>query len=364
MDISTFPPETSLDLLETCVENLRNSLPPTWTVRTTGGSNEPSSRRPDALLEVVAPNGDRATLVVETKRLVERRDVLPILEQVRAYSSPMTSHALIVSRYLSPSVRDAIAEARASYVDATGNVRLDLEQPSIFVAERGLDRDPWRIRQGRPRGTLKGSPASRIIRTLVDADRVWSVRDLITESGVSTGATYRVLDFLQQEGLVNRNELGRFEVPNWRALLEAWSRDYGFIRSNKSVSYVDPRGLAHFKQNIAGTRDFRWAVTGSVAAEEWAPYAPARLAMVYVESVTRAVAVWGLTRADSGANVILAEPESDVAFRRSSKLGSTPLPLAAPSQVAVDLLTGPGRNPSEGMELLDWMERNESRWRD
>lgn len=33
------------------------------------------------------------------------------------------------------------------------------------------------------------------------------------------------------------------------------------------------------------------------------------------------------------------------------------------SQVAVDLLTGPGRNPAEGQALLDWMEINERAWR-
>jgi hypothetical protein len=37
--------------------------------------------------------------------------------------------------------------------------------------------------------------------------------------------------------------------------------------------------------------------------------------------------------------------------------------IAAVSQVAVDLLTGPGRNPSEATALLDWMTANESAWR-
>ncbi len=36
---------------------------------------------------------------------------------------------------------------------------------------------------------------------------------------------------------------------------------------------------------------------------------------------------------------------------------------AALSQVAVDLLTGPGRNPAEGQALLDWMETDERTWR-
>ena len=36
---------------------------------------------------------------------------------------------------------------------------------------------------------------------------------------------------------------------------------------------------------------------------------------------------------------------------------------ATPSQVAVDLLTSPGRSPQEGEALITWMEANEERWR-
>jgi hypothetical protein len=35
----------------------------------------------------------------------------------------------------------------------------------------------------------------------------------------------------------------------------------------------------------------------------------------------------------------------------------------APSQAVADLLTGPGRNPSEAEALLDWMRKNEDAWR-
>ena len=30
---------------------------------------------------------------------------------------------------------------------------------------------------------------------------------------------------------------------------------------------------------------------------------------------------------------------------------------------AVDLMTGPGRNPAEAEELLGWLQRNEQSWR-
>jgi hypothetical protein len=106
----------------------------------------------------------------------------------------------------------------------------------------------------------------------------------------------------------------------------------------------------------------RYAISGTLAAEEWAAYAPARLAMMYVADTETAAVLWGLRPADAGANVILAEPEFDVVFERSIT-NKEELVVAAPSQVAVDLMTGPGRSPNEAEELLEWMKRNEQSWR-
>jgi hypothetical protein len=36
---------------------------------------------------------------------------------------------------------------------------------------------------------------------------------------------------------------------------------------------------------------------------------------------------------------------------------------AAPIQAAIDLLTSPGRGPTEGEELVTWMQANEEVWR-
>jgi len=63
---------------------------------------------------------------------------------------------------------------------------------------------------------------------------------------------------------------------------------------------------------------------------------------------------------DSGANVLLIEPFDKVVFERTMRFGE--LVTVAPSQVAVDLLTGPGREPSEGEELLRWMKENVDAW--
>jgi hypothetical protein len=84
--------------------------------------------------------------------------------------------------------------------------------------------------------------------------------------------------------------------------------------------------------------------------------------MVYAEDARVAAQTWDLRPADAGANVVLAEPEFDVVFERALT-NSVGVSVAAPTQVAVDLMTGPGRNPAEAEELLSWMRDNESSWR-
>jgi hypothetical protein len=358
MELSETEPDNLNELSRVCLGKLRDRLPEGWALEERSAAEAGDG----TLIAVTAPSGDTATMIVETKMSMERRDVASTLDKLNDYRGRAGTIALVMSRYLSPSVRDALAERSASYIDATGNMRIQIVDPVVYISDRGLDNDPWRNRIGRPRGTLKGIPASRIIRGLVDVDRSWTVRQLVDETKVSTGATYRVLQYLQEEDLVGKDETGRYAAKAWRPLIEAWRKDYSFQGSNRTMSFLDPRGLSNLSDQARSTESFEWAFTGSAAASEWTEYAPTRTGLVYVENISIAAAAWGLRPATTGANVILAEPESDVAFRGAS-LSRTGLKIAAPPQVAVDLLTSPGRNPAEGVELLNWMEQNERLWR-
>jgi urease beta subunit len=102
-------------------------------------------------------------------------------------------------------------------------------------------------------------------------------------------------------------------------------------------------------------------LSGSLAIENAIAYASARLGMVYVDQAPDAIERLDLRPVDSGANVLLAATNYNVVFERSQAAAG--VRLAAKSQVAVDLLTAPGRGPSEAQALLDWMSTNESSWR-
>ena len=83
--------------------------------------------------------------------------------------------------------------------------------------------------------------------------------------------------------------------------------------------------------------------------------------MLDADDIETAVRQLDLREVDSGANVLLAEPFDPVVYERTTKRDG--LVVAAPTQIAADLLTGSGRMPSEGHEILAWMKANERDWR-
>jgi len=334
------------------------SGPDAWTA---APSSDVRDRGVDAIIKLTAPDGTVVTLVLECKRALLTRDLPALREQLKSATKAIapTAVPVVVSRYLSPSVRNWLDDGGLSYLDVTGNLRLTSTQPALFIRDRGADRDPWR-KPGRPRGTLKGVPAARVVRALVDFFPPVSAPALVQRARSSTGATYRVLEFLDEEALITRSGRG-VESVMWRQLIERWSEDYGFQQSNSVSGYVQPRGISALVNQLPQAKTLTYVVTGSLAAQRLAPYAPPRLATLYVDDPVVSADVLGLRAVETGANVLLAVPKSDMVFDRSALAGG--VKYAAPSQVAVDLLTGPGRAPSEAQELLDWMEENEPAWR-
>jgi hypothetical protein len=84
--------------------------------------------------------------------------------------------------------------------------------------------------------------------------------------------------------------------------------------------------------------------------------------MAYSDNPITAAEDLKLLPSDSGANVILLRPFDTVVWRRDIWIDD--IRYVAPSQAAVDCLTGNGRMPAEGEALINWMTENESEWRD
>lgn len=358
--MATSDAPTAAEVARIVAASVRDRLPLGWTATETL-EPERGSLRPDLEINLEAPDGRTARLVIEIKQVLERRDIGRIVEQSRSMTTSPTDVPVVSARYLSTSVREALAEQGLSFVDATGNIRIVVDRPAVFISDRGEDRDPWRM--GRPRGTLKGEPAARVARALLDYGRDWTVRELMAASGSSSGAAYRVLEYLEREELVVKEDK-RYRVTDWERLLRAWSADASFQTTTRVMAFIEPRGVDYFLGKLTQETKFPVAVTGSMAAKEWATYAPAKAAYVYVSSIQEAAEQWALRPNAAAPNVILLEPKTvgDVPFVNTVR-SQAGYPVAAPPQVAADLLNGPGREPAEGEYLIEWMKSNEERWR-
>lgn len=362
MTTSLPPLDREVDVLRLVNALIEERLPRDWLVEPNLNSTA-GPGRVDALIKLVSPEGDDATLIVEVKKNFVTRDLQKLVAQLRSYTSDAGEKPLIpllIARYLPPSTQAWLTDQDVPYADATGNIRISLDRPALFLRDVGASKDPWRG-PGRPRGTLIGEPPARVVRALVDFEPPFSVPQLVAMSGASNGATYRVVEFLQEQALIERAPRGPIEIVRWRKVLERWGKDYGFLRSNTVRRYLQPRGLPALMAGLVAVQDVRYAVTGSLAAQKWAPYAPPRSAMIYADDPDRLAAELDLREIDTGANVLIATSTFDVVFERTQSFDD--VTIVAPSQAFVDLMTGPGRNPAEAQALVEWMENNAKQWR-
>ena len=354
-------PTSEADLLQLLGRELKARLPESWSVDLTA---EPKfgRYRPDAQLRITGPDGVVALILVEAKTTLNARDVPTVLTQLQQ-ATPVVADGpfgppLVVSRYIAPRSRELLAEAGASYMDATGNLRFMLERPGIYLETTGASRDPWRGPERETR-TLRGKPAARVVRALVDFKPPFGVRELSRRSGASLGSTYRTVDFLDKEALISRAKGGEVVRVDWPDLLLRWSEDYSFQGSNRITAVLEPRGPGRVVEKLLGS-EAEYAITGALSARRVTELAAPRLAMIFTPNPDDLAESLGLHQGGA-ANVLLARPFDDVVFARVDKEAG--IRYAALSQTAVDLLTGPGRDPAEGKNLIAWMSANEADWR-
>lgn len=303
----------------------------------------------DATVDVAAPDSSAELQASVVSRLSPRA--------ARELGQRPGAPDLVLARFLTPLTRERLREAGVGYLDLTGNTYLALSRPAIFIETSGARTDP----QPRAKGaSLKGPKAGAVVRALADFAPPIGVRELAERAKVTPGYASRLVKLLAEEALLEREERGPVLSVDVPRLLRRWSEYYSLTESNMTRSYLDARGTSNCLGRLA-SQEHRYAVTASFGAAALAPIAAPRLLVVFVDNVDRSAQELRLRPAESGANVILAEPFDQVVYQRTwQKDGVT---YAAPSQLVADLLSSPGRGPNEAEELLRWMSENEDAWR-
>ncbi len=303
------------------------------------------------------------TLVLEAKSSTNARDASAAADQLKTYvalvgETERNPVGMLVTPFLSPTGRTRLKRRGIGYADLTGNMWVQSDRPALFIESQGLDRNPSppssRLQ------SLKGRGAAAAIRALLDFRPPSGVRDLAEKAGVPAPTLSRVIRLLTDEGLIERDRRGAVADSDWQGVLRRWTQDYAVLESNRSSKFLEPRGLQLLVAGLLGT-DLPNTVTGTLALPDQVPQGPARLALIYTMQVPALVRSLGLKEVDSGVNVLVLEPFTSAVVGRSRTVRD--LNAVALSQLAADLLTSPGRGPSEAEELIEWMERNQDDWR-
>lgn len=334
---------------------LTRRLPPGWSVR----SVRDLSLFGDATIEVRSPDNKAGEVVVEAKRRVEPQDAARLVDAF-AGSLPVGRSGLVVAPYLSDRSRELLVGAGLNYLDSTGNARLVLERPGLFVETRGADRSPTRD-EPRPLRSLRGRGAGRAVRALCEFRPPFGIRDLAARSDTPAPTLSRVVELLDREALLTREGArGPVTDVDWRGTIRRWTKDYTFTKSNATTTYLAPRGLPALLTKLK-QYDAPYAVTAGFAASKKAPVAPPRLMAIYVTDRSLAAESLDLRPTERGANVLLAEPFDPIAFERTWR--DDGVTYASVAQVVADLLTSPGRSSEEADGLMRWMGDDEDAWR-
>ncbi len=367
MDI-TAPPEP--EVLRRGLEEVRRRLPPGWKVSGPRGSRKDrrtTGAGPAFQVRLTGPDGNETELVVDVKGDGSTRTIGGAIKQFRAREGK--SDSLLLAPFLPMRSRELAASEGMNYADLTGNLRLVLRRPALFLQDRGDEKNPFpgkRVERG-----LAGAAAGRLVLWLCQLAlpvTTGLLTGVAKDSNVSLSYVSRLVDLLEREDLVRRKPRGPIEAVDRPGLVRRWAEDYSLLGSNQGRLYLDPRGAENALEGMRAKafQRRRFAVSGSFAARRYAPISTPSKLVCFVEDPDEAAEALELSPATGTGNVFLLSPYDPVVFREVRNLGTeaseSSIRFAPTAQVAVDCLTGTDRMPEEGAALLAWLKKNRPGW--
>ena len=173
-------------------------------------------------------------------------------------------YAVIIAPFISREGAEICSELGVGFIDLSGNCLLNLE--GLYIERTGY---PNKFKKPREIQSLFSPKSSRVIRWLLtDPMRVWTLKGLAIETGVSIGLIHRIATALENN-LFAKKELRAFKLEDPARLLEAWREEY-FRRAPKWARYVIRAGPIEGSANelkvSANLYGVRYALSGPSGA--------------------------------------------------------------------------------------------------
>lgn len=281
---------------------------------------------------------------------------LELQKSTKAEDSDSVSR-LVVSRYLAGPLRASLRNRNIPFADVTGNIQIYEGRSGLLIITQGSGADPFR-KPGRPALSLKSENSQQVAKYLVENKAPIAISKVISETGVSRGSVYRVLDLLGDSGIIRKGSGEILEV-DWESLLLKWSDETSFFEAGFTKSYRAPADLQQMLQDLK-TVQTKYVATGTIAASHYRQSAGLYAALLYSEDPDALAMELGLTEVSSGANVIIAFPSAPMPYQNEVEIDG--LKMTGVALAYRDLWSGPGRGPEEAKNLLGWMRGNLELW--
>jgi len=190
-------------------------------------------------------------------------------------------YAVIIAPFISREGAEICSELGVGFIDLSGNCLLNLE--GLYIERTGY---PNKFKKPREIQSLFSPKSSRVIRWLLtDPRRVWTLKGLAIETGVSIGLIHRIATALENN-LFAKKELRAFKLEDPARLLEAWREEY-HRRAPKWARYVVRVGSVEefvAKLKTAAIRHgVRYALSGPGGASLISSYLTPTVVHFYVD---------------------------------------------------------------------------------
>jgi len=331
-------------VLRQAVEQIQRCLPGHWSTSVSVKTNDAA----DARLTIKTPAGASAALAIGARRQLDPRLVPEVAGALKATAA---DGFVVIAPFLGARTRARLADEGLGYVDLSGNMRVVLDRPTVFIKTRGEERSPWAA----PRSvrSLHGAKACRLVRALADGQPPFGVRQLAALALTDPGYASRLLDIFDREELVERQARGPVTAVHAARLLRRWAEDYRFADAHRAVAYAHPHGVPGALAALRAC-GAPYALTARAGAAALLGTALPGQVAAYTDNAARVADLVGAAPADArggGANLLLVEPFDAFALEGRWERGG--LAYAAPAQIVADLLGSPPPAPEQAAALLD-----------
>ena len=304
----------------------------------------------DAIIEFA---GERKAIAVEFKQRANAANAWQLVHYAEAHPEvPL----LLIAGESTAEARSILSRNGIALVDGLGNAHIEL--PGLLLHLDGSSKGRRSYRPGTPRLGGKSSIVAQAL--LIYPNREWRIVELAKEASVSTGLVHKVLERLQDNGVVATEGTGPYKVRRLvdpGALLDLWAEEEvsNPIRSPGYLLAQTPQQL--IEKLASGLEQARvdYALTGAAAANLIAPFVTA---VPVVELWVSALAapsdvhtLIGSKPVTEGANFFLLQLKNDAQLAFREELNG--ISISNRFRIYVDLL----RNPRRGREQAQHLRR-------